>query len=134
MSLRVTKVMESCLYVTDLDAAKAFYENALGFEVLTEEPGRHVFFRCGDSMFLIFNPEAAAVESVPGIGVHGAHGQGHIAFEMDESKLESWRHQLLDAGVEIESDFHWPNGGRSLYFRDPSGNSVELVTAKTWGL
>jgi catechol 2,3-dioxygenase-like lactoylglutathione lyase family enzyme len=36
-------------------------------------------------------------------------------------------------GIEIEADFRWPNGARSLYFRDPAGNSVELADPAIWG-
>jgi catechol 2,3-dioxygenase-like lactoylglutathione lyase family enzyme len=36
--------------------------------------------------------------------------------------------------VEIEADFHWPAGGRSIYFRDPSGNSLEFAEPKIWNL
>jgi hypothetical protein len=31
-------------------------------------------------------------------------------------------------GVSIEKEVEWPRGGKSLYYRDPAGNSVELVT------
>ena len=37
-------------------------------------------------------------------------------------------------GVSIEKEVEWPKGGKSLYFRDPTGNSVELVTPGVWGL
>ena len=37
------------------------------------------------------------------------------------------------AGMTIEADFRWPNGARSLYFRDPAGNSVEIVDPGLWG-
>jgi hypothetical protein len=26
----------------------------------------------------------------------------------------------------------WPNGALSIYFRDPAGNSIELVTPNIW--
>jgi len=34
--------------------------------------------------------------------------------------------------VPIESELSWPQGGQSLYVRDPAGNSVELATRSTW--
>ncbi len=40
----------------------------------------------------------------------------------------------MDHGVEIEKEVEWPKGGTSLYFRDPAGSSVELVTRGLWGL
>ena len=41
---------------------------------------------------------------------------------------------LEEARVAIEQTMDWPRGGRSFYFRDPAGNSLELATPKIWGL
>ena len=127
-------MLETCLYVNDLKAAEAFYTNVLGLKRYAGVPGRHVFFRCGEGMFLLFDPEATTEESAMGIPSHGAVGEGHVAFEMSEVELELWKKKLADHDVAIESDFTWPNGGRPLYFRDPANNSGELTTGKTWGL
>jgi hypothetical protein len=40
----------------------------------------------------------------------------------------------MQRGVEIESDFLWPSGGRSIYFRDPAGNCLEFADPRIWGL
>jgi catechol 2,3-dioxygenase-like lactoylglutathione lyase family enzyme len=48
--------------------------------------------------------------------------------------LDVWRNRLHEHGVEIEKEATWPKGGQSLYFRDPAGNSVELVTPGCWRL
>lgn len=132
--LRAKKVLETCLYVEDLEAAEAFYSGVLGMEKYAGVEGRHVFFRVEEGMFLLFNAEATQKESPTGIPAHGSVGAGHAAFEMTEDEVDSWRAHLEGHGVEIESDYTWPNGGRSLYFRDPSGNSIEFVTRRTWKL
>jgi catechol 2,3-dioxygenase-like lactoylglutathione lyase family enzyme len=99
-------------------------------EVITRVEGRHVFFRCGGRVFLVFNPAATAGGgAIPG---HGATGPGHICFAMREDEIEPWRAHLTAHGVPIETDYTWPSGGRSLYFRDPAGNSVELGTPSIW--
>ena len=36
--------------------------------------------------------------------------------------------------MTIEQEVDWPRGGRSFYFRDPAGNSLELATPRIWGL
>jgi catechol 2,3-dioxygenase-like lactoylglutathione lyase family enzyme len=129
-------VIESCLYAADLEAAEIFYSKVLQLEVIVREAGRHVFFRCGESVVLVFDPAHTSKELTTIIGssipLHGATGPGHIAFRIEEKDLEKWRAQLKDAGVAIESDVSWPNGGRSIYFRDPAGNSIELTTPKLW--
>ena len=64
-------VLESCLYASDLDAAEGFYGELLGLERVTRHANRHVFFRCGTQMVLIFDadeteiPSAAAALPVP---------------------------------------------------------------------
>lgn len=131
--MELTRILETCLYVSDLDAAKRFYADVLGLRVHAEETGRHVFFRCGEGMLLLFNPEQTRQESVADIPTHGCRGAGHIAWAMPASELGAWRRQLQDAGVAIEQEINWPNGARSIYFRDPAGNSLEFATPELWG-
>ena len=130
--MRAGEILEACIYADDLDAAERFYTAVLGMEVIARVPGRHVFFRCGGRVFLVFNP-ARTREGGP-IPGHGAEGADHVCFAMRAEELEAWRAHLQAHGVEIESDYTWPGGGRSLYFRDPAGNSVELGTPAIWHL
>lgn len=130
-------ILETALYVDDLAAAKAFYGAVIGLSVITEVAGRHVFFRCGDGVLLLFDPAATAQPpSDPSMPVppHGAHGPGHACFRVAGDALDGWRDHLEEAGIAIEADFRWPNGARSLYFRDPAGNSLEISEPKLWGL
>ncbi len=131
--MRADRVLETCLYMDDLEAAEAFYRDVLGLELVTKSEGRHVIFRCGKDMFLLFNPEQTRIKTgrAP---THGAHGPGHAAFAMDESEVDAWRSHLQSKGVEIETEVTWPRGGTSLYFRDPAGNSLEVATDSIWGL
>jgi catechol 2,3-dioxygenase-like lactoylglutathione lyase family enzyme len=136
--MTVGGVLETCLYAADLAAAEAFYTSALGLEVLARAEGRHVFFRCGAGVFLVFNPERTAAEQthVGGapVPVHGAVGPGHVAFAVPAAELEGWRRRLAGLGVPVESEVRWPRGGASLYLRDPAGNVVELASPAIWGL
>jgi catechol 2,3-dioxygenase-like lactoylglutathione lyase family enzyme len=131
-------ILESALYVTDLDAAEGFYGGILGLERIAKVGGRHVFFRCGSGVILLFNAEATKVpppaDARLPVPPHGTVGQGHLCFAASADEIESWRTRLVELGVEIEADFHWPAGGRSIYFRDPSGNSLEFAEPKIWNL
>jgi len=125
------EVLETCLCVDDLAAAEKFYAQILGLPFHSRQEGRHVFFRCGRGMLLLFNPEQS---SLPGeIPAHGTHGAGHVAFAAEESELPTWRKHLESHGVAIEKLHSWPGGGYSLYFRDPAGNSLEIATPTIWG-
>ena len=130
-------VLETVLYVDDLEAACAFYADILGLKPFTTVEGRHMFYRCGNQVILLFN---AAATRVPAEGsaivvpTHGAVGEGHLCFRASATEIEKWHDLLVSKGIEIEADFEWPQGGRSIYFRDPSGNSLEFAEPRIWGL
>ncbi|WP_068112114.1 VOC family protein [Tropicimonas marinistellae] len=131
----ISGVLESAVYVDDLDAAEAFYGTLLGLERITRVDGRHVFFRCGDGVVLAFVAEATRLPPSPGglpVPTHGATGAGHICFAMSAEDLSRMRERLSDAEIEVEADFNWPNGARSIYVRDPGGNSVEFAEPRLW--
>ena len=69
-----------------------------------------------------------------GVPTHGAAGPGHVTFSIRETEMAAWRERLSAEGVAIEKEVDWPGGGRSIYFRDPAGNSVELASARIWRL
>ena len=128
-------ILEAALYARDLDAAEAFYGEILGFEKIQRVGDRHVFFRVGGSVLLIFNPtETVKPPGNPRLPVppHGAQGPGHVCFAQTRSDLLTMRSRLSSAGVEIEAEFDWPHGPRSIYFRDPAGNSVEIAEPHLW--
>ena len=131
--MRAERVLETCLYVDDLNAAERFYTDVLGLEVESRAQDRHVFFRCGNAMFLLFNPAATEQASGP-VPPHGARGQGHVAFAVSQTEIAAWKAQLQERGVALEAEVTWPSGSTSLYFRDPAGNSVELTSPAIWGL
>lgn len=130
-------ILETVLYAEDLDAAEAFYGGVLGLRRVSRNGDRHVFFRCGDQMLLIFDPRASAAPLPEGslpVPRHGADGPGHACFRASAEEIADWRAHLETQGVTIESDFEWPQGGRSIYFRDPAGNSLEFAEPRMWGL
>ena len=129
-------LLEAALYARDLLAAEAFYRGVIGLSVESSQPGRHVFFRCDRTMLLVFNPEQTSRETInigrQSIPKHGTQNAGHIAFAIAATNLVAWREHLSKAGVLIETAIDWPQGGHSIYFRDPAGNSVEFATPSIW--
>jgi catechol 2,3-dioxygenase-like lactoylglutathione lyase family enzyme len=134
---RFNGILESALYVNDLEAADRFYGSVLGLEKIFSVAGRQLVFRSEKSILLIFDPGRTERDRIVvnggAIPLHGAGGSGHVAFRVAESELETWRKHFHAAGVAIESEVSWPNGARSIYFRDPAGNSLELATPDMWG-
>jgi len=126
------RILEASLYTDDLGQAESFYTGVLGFELFAKEPGRHMFFKIGNQMLLIFDPSRTLneTEATP----HGARGPGHVAFAVPLAELDQWADRLHLKGTRIEHDVSWPKGGRSLYFRDPAGNCLELASPLVWGM
>ena len=129
------RALEVALYADDLERCAEFYETVIGLERGPEVAGRHVFFRLGAGMLLIFRPAASEQPpSNPALPVppHGARGPGHLCFAAEGPALDMWAARLEAAGIAIEAGFTWPNGARSLYFRDPAGNSIEFAEPALW--
>lgn len=141
--MKPERILETILYAGDLEAAEAFYSGVLGLEVYASQPGRQVFFRCGEQMLLVFNPDVTilppSAEARLPVPPHGARGPGHICFSAAGEDIERWKAHLQRHGIAIEADFRWPTrdgseGGRSIYFRDPAGNAVEFAEPRIWGI
>ena len=128
----IEHLLEAAIYVDNLEKAETFYRDVLGLTVIGEESGRHVFFKVGESVLLVFRAEATLKGTT--LPAHGAKGPGHVALGIERESLDDWRSRLESRGIQIEMQVDWPKGGKSLYFRDPAGNSVELVTPGCWGL
>ena len=131
--MNIKAIIETAIYVHDLDETETFYRMILGLPVIAKEAGRHVFFQVGaSSVLLAFLAEATMKgDHLP---AHGAKGPGHFALGIEADALDAWRKKLQESGVAIEQEVEWPKGGKSIYFRDPAGNSVELITPGVWGL
>ena len=84
-------------------------------------------------MLLLFLAEISS-SNQSDVPKHGCHGPGHLAFHVEADQLNCWQNHLAHHGIDIEQKVQWPHGGESLYFRDPAGNSLELVSAEVWGL
>ena len=129
-------VLETTLYVDNLQTAEHFYGNILGLPKIFTVPGRQLVFRCEESILLIFDPTHTERNQMTinggAIPLHGARGAGHMAFRVSKEQLNAWREHLRAKGVAIESEVSWPNGAHSIYFRDPAGNSLEFATPDIW--
>ena len=131
--MNIKAVVETAIYVADLLAAENFYRTVLGLPMIGKEPGRHVFFQVGEAgVLLAFRAETTLKGGL--LPPHGATRPGHFALGIEVEAFDAWRKLLPRHGVTIEKEVEWPKGGKSLYFRDPAGNSVELVTPGVWGL
>ena len=129
-------ILETAIYINDLDAAESFYGDLLGMDRIMRSGNRHVFYRCRHSVLLIFNPNESSKQNpnaVSGHLTHGTTGRGHFCFQASLEEQDRWEKQLNQAGYPTQAVVNWPNGARSLYFNDPGNNSLEFAEPKLWG-
>ena len=131
---RVLRVLESALYVADLDRAVAFFTNVMGLDSMVEAPGRLVAMNAGGATVLLLFKRGSTAQGLQAehrwIPPHDGSGQVHMAFAVED--VAPWEAHLALHGVDIESRVKWDRGGTSIYFRDPDGHSIELATRGTW--
>lgn len=135
--LRFTRIVETCIYSSDLEKMKDFYSKYLGLQIISEENGRYVFLRAGKSMLLIFNPNNTLTKGDTVFPLHGAispPASVHFALEIEKEDYENSKNMLVQNEIEIEKELSWENESRSIYFRDPAGNLVEFITKGNWPL
>jgi catechol 2,3-dioxygenase-like lactoylglutathione lyase family enzyme len=133
----VDGIIESALYVDDLDRSVRFYETLFGFRTIFRNQRLCAMSVDDRQVFLLFKRGASAKSSrTPGGVVPGHDGGGHIhiAFSISSDALASWQRWLDENKIAIESTVKWGRGGSSLYFRDPDRHVIELVTPGTWDI
>jgi catechol 2,3-dioxygenase-like lactoylglutathione lyase family enzyme len=87
------------LYVHDLERTKEFYENTLELPLISYVPGKHIFFKAGNSVLLCFNPEDSKhKKSPPG---HFGGGKQHFAFEVLEEDYQKSKDWIQQKGITI---------------------------------
>jgi catechol 2,3-dioxygenase-like lactoylglutathione lyase family enzyme len=133
--LTIRHVLETSLYCNDLAGTAKFYCEVLGLGVHFADARLIALDAAGSTVLLLFARGASRhgialpEGTIPG---HDGSGPAHIALAVDADELAAWETRLAAAGVAIESRVRWDRGGRSIYFRDPEGHSVELVTPGVW--
>jgi catechol 2,3-dioxygenase-like lactoylglutathione lyase family enzyme len=133
------RLLETALYLDDVGQEARFYQGLFGFRLLSGSSGPEAMFAALEvpqqGVLLFFKKGANAQPVDTGGGMippHGGEGNLHLAFAISSDAYASWKTKLVARNIKIESEVRWPRGGRSLYFRDPEGNLVELATPGIW--
>ncbi|MGE5109794.1 MAG: VOC family protein [Acidobacteriaceae bacterium] len=126
----VNGILETSLYVESPTRSVEFYRRVFGFEPL--DPTQQVThdtrlcpMRAGDRSVLLLFKKGGTRDT-------DASGSIHIAFGIGRSDLAAWESWLAEQGIAIELRKTWQYGGEALYFRDPDGHLLEVVTPGVW--
>jgi catechol 2,3-dioxygenase-like lactoylglutathione lyase family enzyme len=132
---RVSQILETSLYVDDLERSRAFYERIFGFVTVFHDDRMCAMEVPGEQVLLLFR-HGKTDQPAPGPGgiIPPHHGRGslHLAFAVPFGELAAWEQHLMRQEIAVESRIAWPAGGTSLYFRDPDGHSLEVATPGLW--
>jgi catechol 2,3-dioxygenase-like lactoylglutathione lyase family enzyme len=133
--MKPDSILETILYANDLEQAAWFYGEVLGLEMPREPSQLAAVFRVSpQQVLIIFDPTVSDQPNRP-VPSHGSRGPGHIALRIDPDDYDNWLRRLSQHGIAVEQEVEWAahtDPGRSIYMRDPTGNSVELITADIW--
>lgn len=127
-------VLETSLYVADLDVSQAFYQTLFEFPTLLADERMRALKICDAQVLLLFKTGGSVRgEATPSgfIPSHDGHGKLHLAFRIERKDIASWRERLLSQGIVIESEVD-ANHGHSIYLRDPDEHCIELGTLGLW--
>jgi catechol 2,3-dioxygenase-like lactoylglutathione lyase family enzyme len=118
---KVSGISELVLEVSDLEAARRFYRDGLGFEETLYGEGAEgrYWYLIGESARLGLWTEQ--------VGIAGGRGGAHVhfAFSVAEGEIDRVLERLRERGVEVEGPIQL-GPGRAIYVTDPDGNVVEF--------
>jgi catechol 2,3-dioxygenase-like lactoylglutathione lyase family enzyme len=105
--------------VSDVDRAKAFYTEKIGFHADHDHQVRE------DLRFVQLTPPGSACSIVIGVGITTMQPGSLEGLLMVVSDVKAVREELIQRGVDI-SEIDVQPWGSFAYFRDPDGNSWSL--------
>ena len=135
MTVPAVRLNHAVLFVSDLDRALRFYEEAFGMQVVAREPRASAAFlrlpRSGNHHDLgLFGLGAGAPPKR-----RGTVGLYHLAWQVGTiDELAQARQTLLDRGAYTGESSH--GATKSVYGADPDGNEFEvmwMLPRQEWG-
>jgi predicted enzyme related to lactoylglutathione lyase len=101
--------------VTDVDRAKAFYVEQVGFDADHDH-------QVGDELrFVQLTPRGSACSIALGTGITEAEPGSVQGMQMVVPDIEAARAELVERGVDVSEIQHFP-WGSFVFFSDPDGN------------
>jgi glyoxylase I family protein len=105
----------------DLASMKVFYHEVLGIPI-ERDWGNWIELRLG-TVLLTLRPRGRSYDGPKASGSAGVQ----LAFRLEPPEVDAWYAELLQKQVEIlEPPRDWDYGHRTLFFRDPEGNILEI--------
>jgi catechol 2,3-dioxygenase-like lactoylglutathione lyase family enzyme len=110
--------------VDDVEASIAFYEERLGFEVLTNAAPAFADVQRGNLRLLLSGPLSSAGRPMPDGRQPEPGGWNRLHFLVSDIESHVQRHKA--AGAVFRNEIVTGPGGKQILMEDPSGNIIEL--------
>ncbi|EED21678.1 conserved hypothetical protein [Talaromyces stipitatus ATCC 10500] len=148
----ISHILETCLYVRDIEASTNFYKSALNMEPFLNSP-RVTAFNLGSTTLLLFKlgstQEDITINTEKSHGIIPSHGpkdsnilnevqrrnslNQHFCFAVKSPQdVEEWHKHFQNRGVRVLGTMDWELGGKSVYFEDPDGHVGEIGSRGIW--
>jgi catechol 2,3-dioxygenase-like lactoylglutathione lyase family enzyme len=128
-------ILETCLSVDDLARSRAFYLGLFECPLLQADARFCALELNSRSILILFERSQNTQDTQLPFGTipfHRAAGSQHVGFQIALDSVAVWQERLARLGISVEQTVKWPKGGTSLYFRDPDGHLLELLTPGVW--
>ncbi len=126
--MKLKRLQHAMFLCRDLEASRKFYTDVLGMEEISRKlinPARKgAWFKLGDTRFHLAQWDEGHW-SLQGQGKALTVWDNHLAFEVDD--IEAWKQTLARHGIAFVVGTMGEGFMKQVYFKDPSGNTVELV-------
>jgi catechol 2,3-dioxygenase-like lactoylglutathione lyase family enzyme len=111
------------IFVREMAAMRSFYEDILGFPLLRELSPGWIEYRLGDNTLALARPSLTAADAATPNGSASLQ----LAFKVSAPEVDQCADELVRHGVDLLSPpTNRPFGHRTLFFRDPDGNLLEV--------
>lgn len=132
--VRTQRISHPAFFGTHRDETLRFYRDLLGMELVLQQDNlddasmEHLFFHVGEDNFIAYfllkdEADAARYRTAQ----HGLGGMNHLAIDVDEASFEEALRRLEAEGIAVKGPTD-RGYERSIYFKDPNGVRVELLT------
>ncbi|RFM27179.1 VOC family protein [Deminuibacter soli] len=130
----IHSILETALYVDDLEVSVQFYQDLFGFKLLFGDSRLKALNIAGRQVLLLFQKKMSLTPTLLPEGIippHDGDGPVHMAFGIAAAEEAQWETLLQQKGIAIESRVFFKKGC-SIYFRDPDNHLIELATPAIW--
>ncbi|SFO70542.1 Predicted dioxygenase of extradiol dioxygenase family [Bradyrhizobium sp. Ghvi] len=111
------------VFVRDMGSMRRFYEDVLAFPLLRELSPNWIEYGIGSNTLALARPSRTAADAPIPVG----SATLQLAFRVSAAEVDACADELIRQGVALLSPpTNQPFGHRTLFFRDPDGNLLEV--------